>query len=884
MRLVTGPPGSGKTDLVLEGLRAALRANDGSVRLLVPTATLAQHLAHRLAREGFVFRRRIVQTLSGFVKPWVEDTPEISEAALYLIVEEAARRLGRVEFARVVEAPGFSASMARMVAEFSSAGCDSARLAAHLPDAPLAPAFLAVYREVDKELERRGKALRARRLELAAVRISAGGLDVRTIWLDGFHALPDPELGVIAALARHADLTVTLGAGEATEPARARLLAMGFQEERAAGARPTPAIALVRAASIEREAEEIARRILEQAAAGRPFREMGIVVRAAGNYAPILGSTLERFGIPARFYFDSKLDRHAVTRFLVGAVDAMLGGWDHARTLAVLRLAPRFADSSVMDRFDFAVRSQLPNAGLGALKAAAAEGKLVRLLDALAGIEEWRSFSLAPRDWAARLGTLRDLFRPWVGEIAAPFDEIWRGQAAVLTQFETALDEAAGALEPGRAVGLEEFWRAVKSVLRLMPLRLPDGRRNVVHVLGAHEARQWVLPVVFVCGMVEKQFPQVHPLNPFFPDAARQALNSHGIRLRTAEEFEREERALFDSAVSRASLSVTLSYPEFDARGERNLPSFYLEGLGLAPVPAQPAPPPRIRPAPLAPPRGIRAPDLLNLLRARTARLSATALEIYLECPFQFFAGRTLRLEPPPRRPAERFDFLMQGNIVHAVLAEWWERPQDIEALFESFFEREIEDKRIPGGYHTERLRNIMLDDLRAFAAGDPWPRGDFSSQTERPFVLPLEGVLEISGQIDRLDKGADGRAYVIDYKYSAAQRTRARLDSETLLQAPLYLLAAERVFGATPAGMFYVGLKGGIAYAGWSDSGLMDGRSIPEGWFEGALARTRRAVEEIRAGRVEPAPAEADHCRYCDYRDACRRTARRGREMAEGA
>ena len=226
----------------------------------------------------------------------------------------------------------------------------------------------------------------------------------------------------------------------------------------------------------------------------------------------------------------------------------------------------------------------------------------------------------------------------------------------------------------------------------------------------------------------------------------------------------------------------------------------------------------------------------------------------------------------------------MQGNIVHAVLAEWWERPQDIEALFESFFEREIEDKRIPGGYHTERLRNIMLDDLRAFAAGDPWPRGDFSSQTERPFVLPLEGVLEISGQIDRLDKGADGRAYVIDYKYSAAQRTRARLDSETLLQAPLYLLAAERVFGATPAGMFYVGLKGGIAYAGWSDSGLMDGRSIPEGWFEGALARTRRAVEEIRAGRVEPAPAEADHCRYCDYRDACRGTARRGREMAEGA
>src|ERR1035437_10883555 len=103
----------------------------------------------------------------------------------------------------------------------------------------------------------------------------------------------------------------------------------------------TPAMALVRAPGVEREAEEIARRILEQAAAGRPFREMGIIVRAAGTYVPVLRSTLERFGVPARFYFDPEMERHRVVRFLGGAVDAMLGGWDHAQTLKVLRLAPR---------------------------------------------------------------------------------------------------------------------------------------------------------------------------------------------------------------------------------------------------------------------------------------------------------------------------------------------------------------------------------------------------------------------------------------------------------------------------------------------------------------------------------------------------------------
>jgi len=53
--------------------------------------------------------------------------------------------------------------------------------------------------------------------------------------------------------------------------------------------------------------------------------------------------------------------------------------------------------------------------------------------------------------------------------------------------------------------------------------------------------------VVFVCGMVEKQFPRFHTQDPFFPDAARCRAQRRGIRVRTAAEFEREERALFDS-------------------------------------------------------------------------------------------------------------------------------------------------------------------------------------------------------------------------------------------------------------------------------------------------------------------------------------------------
>jgi len=907
MRVLMGPAGSGKTAMVLDGLREALRAGDESVRLLAPTATLAQHLQNRIAREGFVFRRGLVQTLSSFIEPWCGELRQVSESTFYLIVEEVARRVGRREFASVADTPGFCASLARTIEEFSSAGCDSARLAECLPETPLAAAFLAVYREVDRELERRGLAMRGRRLEYAARRIEGEGLGgIRTIWLDGFYALPDPELAVIGALGRHAEVVVTWP-GDAMELVgrRKRLPhndddLLGFEVERLPRRRPEPAMMLVRAPSIEREAEEIARRILEQAAAGRPFREMGIVVRAAETYVPVLRAALERFGVPARFYFDSRLHRHAAVRYLTGAVDAMLSGWDHSRTLAVLRLAPRFADSAAMDRFDFDVRAQIPNAGLGPLKAllmAAGGGPLssgaervLRKIDRLGAIEEWRSFSLSPADWAERLRGLRGLYR-----LARPPEDAshetaleWRSQGVALDLFDEALEETASALDGGRLLPLEGFWRPLKAILRLKPLRLTDGRRNVVHVLSAPEARQWELPVVFVCGMTEKGFPQFHAQDPFFPDAARCRLHEAGIRVRTAAEFEREERGLFESAISRGSMQVTLSYPEFDGRGERNLPSIFLEELALEPDEAR-----RVRPGPRrspsweAGPPEIRAPELLRVLHEKTGLVSPTALEKYLQCPFQYFGGRVLRLAAPPPRPQDRLDFAAQGEIVHTALAAWYASPQNMDDLFGRIFEDAVERRSVPRGYHVERLRNAMLEDLLAFAADGRWPREGFASQMECDFEFALSDSVRLRGKIDRLDIAPDGRAWVVDYKYSPAQRTRQRLSDENLLQAPLYFLAAEKFFGVKPAGMFFVALKGGVNYAGWSAApvGALRHEPVPDGWAETAAERAVRAVEEIRAGRVAPTPGDDVRCDYCDFRDICRKESVAAEApLAEGA
>ena len=430
-------------------------------------------------------------------------------------------------------------------------------------------------------------------------------------------------------------------------------------------------------------------------------------------------------------------------------------------------------------------------------------------------------------------------------------------------------------------MALEEFWLAVKSVLRLKPLRFDDGRRNVVPVLSAPEAREWELPLVFVCGMTEKQFPLSHRQDPFFPDEARRRLQDSGVRIRTAAEFEREERALFESALARATMLVTLSYPATDRRGESTLPSLFLEDLDLIAEEAVQsgagalgggAGAPACLAAPKAGPPALRSPALLDLLLLKTALVSPTGLESYLQCPFQYFSGRTLRLRPAPARPEDRLDFMTQGTIVHAVLAEWYANPQDIAPLFERIFAAVLEEKRIPSGYHVERLRNAMLEDVNAFAEDPRWPRAAFQSQTERSFEFPLESA-PVRGKIDRLDVAPDGRAYVVDYKYSAAPRTKHRRTDPNLLQAPLYVMAAERAFGTRPAGMFYIGLKGGPLYIGWGDSPVpaIPADPIPEGWLENAEARTLRVVEEIRAGRVEAAPSNPDNCRLCDYCDVCR-------------
>lgn len=879
MLLLTGGAGSGKTFTVLEALRAALGRGDSAVRLLVPTATMARHLQNDLARQGFVFSPGAIQTLSRFLEPWTAGIRQVSVPTLHMLTEKSLRRLHLQEFSKVAHIPGFHAKLASVIEECSAAGCNPDLLRRHLSEGGLGGALIEVFEEVTRALDEQKLAMRATRLRLAAENLDRDGTGpVTTIYIDGFFSFTDPELAVVKAMAKRVDITVTLPPGNIAAAARGQLLDMGFKEQVLTHQRPPAKREVVVAPGIEREADEIARRILEEVATGRRFREMAIILRSPEVYSALLRTTLERFGIPARFYFDSVLTGQPAIRYLTGIVDAMLAGWDHQQTLTAMKLAPGAGVSAPMDRFDFDIREKLPGAGLEPLQRRAAEivfddKRLLNLLQRFAELDSWRSLRLKPAQWSEQLARLRALYRP-----ARPDDGIcyetaleWRSQAAALDAFDLVVAEVETWFDPDTKISLVQFWQAVRTALELTTLRASDQRRDVVHVLSAPEARQWELPVVFVCGLVEGQFPQYHSPDPFLPEQARRRLQAGGVRIRTAEDAEREEQFLFDSAVSCATVLLVLSYPKNDARGEQNLRSLFLDPEETA-IPSRPVRPETT--GKLATPRsgGIRAADLLQIIRQRHAEVRPTALESFLQCPFQFLGRHTLKLEGAPCRPEDRLDFLVRGTIVHGVISEWLKLGGPVDETFERVFHQVAEVKSIPAGYLTELLRSRMRNDLRRFVECDRWP-ADYVTEAEIACRFELVGGLAIRCRIDRLIKTPDGRAFVIDYKYSVD--AREKVTNQNLLQGPLYWMAAERAFNLRPAGMYYCSVRGAVEYAGWGERFDWPGKifieaATPE-WLQNAIERSNQAALDISSGRISPSPADLSLCRRCDYKDVCR-------------
>jgi RecB family exonuclease len=354
--------------------------------------------------------------------------------------------------------------------------------------------------------------------------------------------------------------------------------------------------------------------------------------------------------------------------------------------------------------------------------------------------------------------------------------------------------------------------------------------------------------------------------------------------LRTSAELEEEEPRLFELAAARATGKIIFSYSRFNEKGEDAVPSFFLDRNGLdlngvefCDTRVHPQP---IRQSAAAVPGSVGDADLLAQLAKTHQALAPTSIETFLQCPFQFFAAKTLRLRPRPKTPRERLDVLLQGSILHRALAEVSRAPLLGAAIFDEVFEEECRRARVPANYRTEAVRLEMRRHFDAFLADAQVVLG-WASRVEEKFSFALNPLLTLRGRVDRLDVGPGKETLVIDYKYSAANRIRERTDEDqagNLVQGGLYLLAAERQFGLKPAGMLYCGLRKGVVWAGWHVSipgleriGEAVSREQLQAITRAAADKAVGVFEAIASGSVAARPADEKKCAWCDFADICR-------------
>lgn len=405
----------------------------------------------------------------------------------------------------------------------------------------------------------------------------------------------------------------------------------------------------------------------------------------------------------------------------------------------------------------------------------------------------------------------------------------------------------------------------VRPSLREAGLRDPGRRRDAVHLLDAYEARQWELPVVFVCGLVEGAFPKPAQPDSVLTDDLRLRLRKQGVPVALTSGRDAAERFLLEIARTRATRRAVFTWPRFNEAGEEQLRSFALD-LPLAREEA----PRRVRvrarvQAPVLPPPALDDHLLRESLARRYPVYPATALESYLQCPFQFFLRHTAGLAGEPETPAGRLNPLFTGLVLHDVLKDWHQRGGDMAAIFDSVWRRALARHRVPAGHAVELQRAVLRRSLLRYA-GDFAPEPGWQIHAEREVVLELDGC-KVKGRIDRFDVNSAGEARVYDYKFTTAaglKRRQDRQDEGLSLQGGLYLLALE-LMGYLPRSFAYIGLKNDYSER------ATDGQEAVTLLMQQARENAERAAAEILNGRIEVSPRDPGACEWCEYLHTCR-------------
>lgn len=580
-----------------------------------------------------------------------------------------------------------------------------------------------------------------------------------------------------------------------------------------------------------------------------------------------------------------------VLRLLVGEVD-------FADASALLR-SPYvdFGPAPALARFDIEWRRRSGRAtSLAHLLAAVrslCHGELVAPRASVERLQTWKERAGARArqlsEWAALLtDALRTIGFPGAQTLDS-------SEYQTLARWNELLTEFA-ALE--RVEGTVDLRGAVRRLSRIAASTVfqPEGGEPPVQVLGLLEAEGLEFDHLWMTGMTAEGWPVAARAHPLLPLELQRARDMPGALVDA--EF-RRARATLDR-IAHAAPEVVASHASRD--GDRTVAPSPMIGAW----PAAEQAPPAARAV-----TAVRSVVLERRIDARASALpdgrlvggGASILTDQSACAFRAFALHRLRADHP-EEPHDGLAASERGELIHRVLARFWESlPERTRAFVAArsapertaILERAADNaiarirERRPGtlgdgllAIERRRLVNLVSDWLR-FEIG---ARAEFEVMaTEDRRALAI-GPLALNGRLDRVDRLADGRTIVIDYKTGAGAGVSSWLGPRPdEPQLPLYLVASEPDARAVAFARVRTGEKRFIALA--EDAGMLPNADVAEHTSWSSLvdawrSELTRLASDFATGVAEVAPKRADSCRYCGLGMLCRLNERVGDPAAE--
>lgn len=412
-------------------------------------------------------------------------------------------------------------------------------------------------------------------------------------------------------------------------------------------------------------------------------------------------------------------------------------------------------------------------------------------------------------------------------------------------------------------------WRAFLSLqLESTPFApdVPD-RRVVMLQLNGTQLRSF--DAVLMVGADADHLPSQPQETLFFANAVRRELG-----LVTREMQQRLQLRDLTELLS-ANPTVVLSWQSFK-NGEPNPISAWIERLQLTleRTGAQTVPLHQIEIASqqLTPTLPVMPSPAAPTLLPR--KLSASAYNSLVACPYQFFATRMLGLSALDELSdmPEKRDY---GDWLHAILRTYHETVRDkkiafserenlLRAISEDVFATSLAHSAAALGYYArwQKVIPAYLDWANEresqgwqFAFGEQW--------FEKTVVWD-DGQITLRGCIDRIDQNAEGERAVLDYKTKPLQSLRDKLKETEDHQLAFYGVLSDL---PVSAGHF-------VALEATKDK---TGDAAANNYAEWQALLEAQIVDNVRAiaqGTALPATGIDGVCLYCDVRGLCRKGA----------